>query len=151
MAVTDIRHRRIYNIQVLAAVALWLAWKVLEFACFFVPNGGSIGDFLFSPSGITGTTVANGMCAALLFGAGSLVLTVAFERLRGKFAMGGGDIKLLFAIGLFLGIEGECVAVLIGCVVSVCMALLVPRLRKDIPFGVGLALGSVAVLVWALV
>ncbi len=63
-----------------------------------------------------------------------------------KGGMGGGDIKLMAAAGLFLGWKGILVAMiagsLIGAIVSLTMIALKKKKRKDmIPFGPFLCLG----------
>ena len=60
--------------------------------------------------------------------------------------MGGGDIKLMAAAGLFLGWKGVLVAMivgsLIGAIVSLTLIAMKKKKRKDlIPFGPFLCLG----------
>lgn len=48
-----------------------------------------------------------------------LVIVVIFEKIKGVEAMGGGDIKLLFMIGLFLGWQKNLMCVLAACVIGI--------------------------------
>lgn len=62
-------------------------------------------------------------------------------------ALGGGDIKLMFALGIFLGAKGILVALflsfVIASIISVLLLLFKIKKRKDhIPFGPFLAIGS---------
>ncbi len=62
-------------------------------------------------------------------------------------ALGGGDIKLMFVLGIFLGAKGILVALPIAfalaSIISVVLLLFKIKKRKDqIPFGPFLALGS---------
>ncbi|MFR5092697.1 MAG: prepilin peptidase [Adlercreutzia equolifaciens] len=50
---------------------------------------------------------------------GLLVLTTVYELVRRKEAFGGGDIKLMAVLGLFLGLERGVVCLLAACVLSV--------------------------------
>ena len=61
--------------------------------------------------------------------------------------LGGGDIKLMFALGIFLGFKGALSALLfafiLASVVSILLLLLKIKKRKDyIPFGPFLSVGS---------
>lgn len=71
---------------------------------------------------------------------------------RGR-AMGGGDIKLVFAMGLMLGLKAMAVALLlafnVAAIVGVVMIVLRRRGRKDhIPFGPFLVGGAVAAFLY---
>jgi leader peptidase (prepilin peptidase)/N-methyltransferase len=82
--------------------------------------------------------------AALLAG-GAFFALVYFSKGR---AMGGGDIKLAFALGLLLGLKGTVVALLIAfnAAAVVGVALIIARRRKrhdHIPFGPFLVAGAI--------
>lgn len=49
-------------------------------------------------------------------GGGLLLIVLLYEKVRQKEAMGGGDIKLLFLTGLFLGWQRNILCLLIACV-----------------------------------
>ncbi len=81
--------------------------------------------------------VAIGALAAALVAGGGFYLLVAVTKGR---AMGGGDIKLAFAMGLMLGVQGTAVALLVAfnvaAVVGVVMIATKVKGRRDqIPFG----------------
>ena len=54
-----------------------------------------------------------------MLGGGLLVLTTVYELVRRKEAFGGGDIKLMAVLGLFLGLERGVICLLTACVLSV--------------------------------
>jgi prepilin signal peptidase PulO-like enzyme (type II secretory pathway) len=103
-------------------------------------------------------TLAGYLVAAVLAG-GAFYSIVFFSKGR---AMGGGDIKLAFAMGLMLGLANTAVAMLVAfdvaAVVGIVMMALKRRSRKDqIPFGPFLVGGTVvaflfgpAVVTWYL-
>jgi leader peptidase (prepilin peptidase)/N-methyltransferase len=67
--------------------------------------------------------------------------------------MGGGDVKLMFAVGVFLGfnriIYAIAIAFIAAALISVCLLALKIAGRKDhIPFGPFLALGSFIALLF---
>lgn len=82
----------------------------------------------------------------------TLVIALAYERIRGVSGFGFGDIKLLFVLAPFLGIYTALVLP-IGCFAA-CIWLLLLRLRQPInkqtkfAFGPFLAIGAVFVLYW---
>lgn len=71
-----------------------------------------------------------------------LALVLFMERCSGQDVMGGGDIKLLFVLALYLNWSELLLAILAGCLMGL---LAFARRRKDeaIPFGPFLAAGAV--------
>lgn len=130
IAVIDLRERKIYNWEIGLLVAVWVVWAAFEIVPEVSQRTGFIGAASV-PFPITGVSMVESLMAALLFGGGSLMLTLAFEFLSGCFAFGGGDIKLLFACGLFLGIEGEAIALLIACATCALCGVVVLRMRRQ--------------------
>ena len=114
-AVIDLRTLRIPNVLIVGLGALWLVWRV-ALAC-----GGMIAgtDFLTSflaPDPFKHVSFANGIIGSIALGGGLLVVTAVYEAVSKKRAMGGGDIKLLAVVGLFLGIERGIVCLFVACV-----------------------------------
>lgn len=130
IAVVDLRSRKIYNWEIGLLVAVWVVWAAFEIVPKVLQGAGFIGAASV-PFPITGVSMVESLMAALLFGGGSLMLTLAFEFLSGRFAFGGGDIKLLFACGLFLGVEGEAIALLIACATCALCGVVVSRMRRQ--------------------
>lgn len=75
------------------------------------------------------------------------------SRIAGREAMGGGDVRLMTALGLLLGPVGVLLAIGLGFVIGA-PAGIVWRLRRsaggarEFPFGPSLALASVAILLY---
>jgi len=89
--------------------------------------------------------VALGAFEAAVAAGGAFFLLVAATKGR---AMGGGDIKLAFAMGLILGVQGTAVAMLaafnVAAVVGLVMIAVRKRKRRDqIPFGPYLVGGTI--------
>lgn len=73
-----------------------------------------------------------------------LVLVLVLERLLGREAMGGGDIKLLFVLALYLGWAELFLTLLAGCVLGLLWAALTGGKKGTaMPFGPFLAAGAV--------
>jgi leader peptidase (prepilin peptidase) / N-methyltransferase len=90
-------------------------------------------------------SLADSLCG-MLFGGGIMWL---FSLIPG--AIGGGDVKLMFALGLFLGFKGVLSAMVIAfflaSIFSFVLLVLKKLGRKDvIPFGPFLALGTIVVI-----
>lgn len=90
--------------------------------------------------------------AALLsgLGTGAVFALIAWIYPRG---MGWGDVKLVAALGVYLSFPGILEAIFIACLTGIVVggALLLVRkrgLRKSIPFGPFLALGTLTVIFW---
>ena len=131
VSVIDIRSRRVPNGLALALGFLWVAWRVvLGFAGAHMGLGfraeflGPAPDVLVPPGlEIGGISFASGLLGAVVLGGGLLVLTTLYELIRRKEAFGGGDIKLMAVLGLFLGLERGVVCLLTACLLSVAYVL----------------------------
>lgn len=133
----DLRERRIPNKLVVAMVVLWLVARVLlavmAVACSVGAFGSGVqaGDAASAVSVATmrvspfGLTLGDGLVGALVLGGGSLAVSIAFERLAQRPSMGGGDIKLLAAVGLFLGWERG-----LWCLFAACLVVLVMQMAS---------------------
>lgn len=144
----DLRERRIPNKLVAAMAVLWLAVRVLLAAMAAACSAGAfgvgaqIGDAALVAS-VTmmrmipfGLTLGDGLVGALVLGGGSLVVSIAFERLAQRPSMGGGDIKLLAVVGLFLGWERG-----LWCLFAACLVVLVMQMVSRVREG-GKGIGS---------
>lgn len=78
---------------------------------------------------------------ALLVPAGLLALTLIMDKALGRESMGGGDIKLLAALALYLGWMELLLALFAGCLMGLAAALLQKKGRAPFAFGPFLAAG----------
>ena len=137
----DLRERRIPNKLVIAMVALWLAVRVLLAVMVGACSAGAFGvdaqmgnaasaasvaAMRVSPFGLT---LIDGLAGALVLGGGSLAVSLAFEHFAQRPSMGGGDIKLLAVVGLFLGWERGLWCLFAACLVVLAMQV-VSRFRE---------------------
>lgn len=82
----------------------------------------------------------------LVLGGAVLLISLFMDKVLKKESMGGGDIKLLFVLGLFLDLP-ECLLLLVfSCVLGLVMALLLRRSEKAFPFGPALSAGMLLTL-----
>ena len=78
---------------------------------YFVFEGFQLDSFVY--------LVASGFSVALPL----LLLTLLMEKIMEKEAMGGGDIKLIFVTGLYLGWESNLLMILVACMVGIVVGL----------------------------
>ena len=107
---------------------------VVRFVYYLVFEG-------FSWSGIL-QLVINGLSVSLPL----LILVLIMEKILKKEAMGGGDIKLVFVTGLYLGWQQNLFMLLVACIIGIIFAYV--QMQKEgegvaIPFGPSLAIGSI--------
>lgn len=138
----DLRERRIPNKLVVAMATLWLAARVLlavmAVACSVgafgvdaqmgnAASAASVAAMRVSPFGLT---LGDGLVGTLVLGGGSLAVSIAFEGLAQRPSMGGGDIKLLAVVGLFLGWERG-----LWCLFAACLVVLVMQMASRVREG----------------
>ena len=87
------------------------------------------------------------LLTGLCLGGGILILSLIMDKILKKDTMGGGDIKLLAVLGLFLTIP-ECLLLLIAaCVIGIVMAAVLMKVNADTAFPFGPALSIAAWIV----
>jgi prepilin signal peptidase PulO-like enzyme (type II secretory pathway) len=102
---------------------------------------------IINPSSLI-INLACGIAAFLFF----LVITLGFKLIRGKDGMGGGDIKLAFVLGLFLGFPNIILALYIAFLTAAVVGIILILWKKknlkntSLPFGPFLILGTLTCL-----
>ncbi len=87
------------------------------------------------------------LAAGLVFGALLLLVSLAMDRLLKKESLGGGDIKLLAVIGLYLGFVETLFCVVLACLLGLLQAVLTGKGRgKQFPFGPALSAAAALML-----
>ena len=87
------------------------------------------------------------VAAGLVFGAGLLLVSLAMDRLLKKESLGGGDIKLLAVIGLYLGFLPTLFALILACVLGLLQAVCTGKSRGSaFPFGPALSAAAALML-----
>ena len=133
-------------IQYMILVPMLLSAFVIDYKLQIIPNRlnltifevGVVFTFIY---GISNIAISINMVLGMLAGAGIfLLITLLGGLFYGKEAMGFGDVKLMWALGLYLGLSNIIIitilAFLIGAVLSI--ILLVSKIKKTdeyIPFG----------------
>lgn len=78
------------------------------------------------------------------------LIAVIGKRAFKKEAMGGGDIKMMAMVGAFVGWQGVFLTIFLGSVVGTLIfgPLALAGKKKEVPFGIFLALGAVVTFLW---
>ena len=92
------------------------------------------------------------LLAGVIFGGGLLLLSLLLDSLLKKDTLGGGDIKLYFVVGLYLGFAATLFSLLLACVLGLLFAFLRNRFGKaigePIPFGPSIAAAAAVMLLF---
>ena len=118
---TDIKNRRIPNAALLLAIAV----RVLFFLRM---EGVDLLEF--------GALCIDGLLVSVPLA----ILVMALDRFWNKQTMGGGDIKLVFVTGLYLGWEKNLVMLWIAAVLALVYAVL--RKKNEFAFGPAIAIAT---------
>lgn len=138
-------------LKYLVLICFLIVISLIDLECYLIPDVLLAGMLIAGipvnilARDITFLSIALGMLAP------AAVLAIVALASRG--GMGGGDIKLTGALGMFLGWPGNAVALFLGCVLAgvAGLVLVLTRIkkRKDvIPFGPFLAGGAVVNIFW---
>ena len=145
LSLVDLDTFIIPNGFVVAGIVVWVA----SFA-FFGVDMRTIGVGMLM-LGLTGNPVLavliDGLVGAFAVAGVLLALSFAFDKVVGRQSL-GGDIKLLFVVGLFLGLAASVLNLIVACVVGIVFSLATQRSRRDsddprvFPFGPSIALAT---------
>ena len=100
---------------------------------------------LASPFLMTWGGVLRNLGAGLFYGAALLGVSLVLDRVLKKDSLGGGDIKLFAAVGLYLGWTGTLFVLVLSCLLGLALAALLRR-RAGEPFPFGPAIAAAAAL-----
>ena len=77
----------------------------------------------------------DGLAGGVIVAGGTLIVVLIFEKVKGVEAMGGGDIKLLFVTGLFLGLAANVLCLILACLIGIIFGLAAGSQRSEEPTG----------------
>lgn len=87
------------------------------------------------------TEIKNSLLGAVVIGGSILVISLVMDKLLGRESMGGGDIKLLFVSGLYLGLVRGLFMLIAACIIGLLFYILGGKRNeeKQFPFGPAIA------------
>lgn len=77
-----------------------------------------------------------------------LALSLLMDKLTGRDTLGGGDLKLMAVLSLFLGPAGALLALITACVLGLLTMALLRARGRAFPFGPALCAAAVLTLLW---
>ena len=130
--------------------------SLVDLESFEIPDGclliGLLAWIVSLPLlGMTAREILSHILSGAVYGAGMLTISLLFDALLKKESMGGGDIKLIALLGLYLGFLGAYFMILAACVLGLIAAggralFLKQRFFKPIPFGPSIAMAGYIML-----
>lgn len=139
---------------ILASLLLWLSLDRLDQPDHSrLPSIGSDREPSFvpvAPAGAAAGDPAGYGDRALSVSLPLLLLSLGMDRLVGQESMGGGDIKLLFVLGLYFSWMDVLLLLLVACVMAILWAVISGQGKagRQIPFGPFLSAAWLAVVLW---
>jgi len=126
ISITDIYTQRIPDSAILFAIGFRILYFIFE-------QGFQWKELLI--------ILANGLAISFPL----LLFVLIVENVFKKELLGGGDIKLLFVTGIYLGWEQNLWVLLVACIFGCVIGLIQTRKQKDnyFPFGPSIALGAI--------
>lgn len=146
LSLVDLDTRTIPNGFIIAGIAVWLA----TFWAFGVdPGSMGLGSLMYALAGTPLSAVLiDGLLGAFVVAGALLGLSLAFDKATGRQSLGGGDVKLVFVAGLYVGLAGNVLNLILACAIGLVFAALTRRGRegtddpKAFPFGPSIALAT---------
>lgn len=130
LSLVDLESYIIPDRCLIIAAAAWVAAIPFEFEKYGTLMG--IGTHVLS---------------AFVYGGGVLALSLLMDIVLKKESLGGGDIKLIAVMGLYLGMDASLFAMLISCILGLIFVLvrkgIHPNAEDHFPFG-----PAIAVSIW---
>lgn len=146
LSLVDLDTYSIPNGFIIAGILTWVA------SCaFFEVTITSVGLGTLASSFVSSPLIAvllDGLLGAFVVAGFLLLAALVFDKIVGRQSLGGGDIKLIFMVGLFLGLAGSAFNLLVSCIVGIAFAVVTQKSRKGtddpkaFPFGPSIALAT---------
>lgn len=140
-------------LTLLLLCAILLTASLVDLESGIIPDRlilAGIGVFLifsFFEDGPVLETLGRGLFGALAVTLPLLLLVLLADKVLKRDTMGGGDIKLIFMIGLFFDWQQNLLLLIAACILGLLLALILGKARPNTQFPFGPALAGAAWLV----
>jgi leader peptidase (prepilin peptidase)/N-methyltransferase len=141
------------TLKFLLLACVLIALSLVDFEQYILPDSLVIAGILIfiimSPFNNTSflKTIFSGIAGSLAVTVPLLILVLLADKITGKETMGGGDIKLLFMVGLYFDWRLNLMLLIFACFLGLLLALLMGKAKPGTPFPFGPAIGAAAFLV----
>lgn len=126
------------SVEYMILTCILLGLSLVDLNIYEIPNRfiivGIVNWIAFLPL-IPSTIgqVKNGLLGGFLIAGSLMILSIVFDKLTGKESLGGGDIKLFFMTGLYMGMLESLFCLILSCILGIVFSLVIKKER--IPFG----------------
>lgn len=140
-------------INELGLITILFGLSLCDLKTYEIPDGfiifGILWWFFFSwIQGFSLHYYTSYLLSALIISGGVLVISLCVSKLSNKDSMGGGDIKLLFLVTLYLGLFESIFNLMLSCIIGL---LFIIFMRKEkIPFGPSISLATYISLIYGI-
>ena len=143
------------TLRYMGLAVILLGLSLVDLDTYMIPNGFIIAGIIWWAVTIPlvlspekegnlftrmGTDPLSGLIGAFLIAGGMLAMVLIFDKISGKETMGGGDIKLFFVAGLYLGTAVGFFNLILSCVTGLLFVAFMKKRR--IPFGPSISLAT---------
>lgn len=135
---------------VLACILLGLS--LVDLDSYEIPDGFIIAGILwwmvtmpFMETSVT-DQLKTGLIGGFAIGGGILLFSLLMDQILKRESMGGGDIKLFFMLGLYMGPALSLFNLIVSCFVGILLTVLLKK--REIPFGPAIAGASFISFLW---
>ena len=146
-------------LQYLIFVSILLACSFADLEGFIIPDGFIIAAIIVRAvfvllSGDIVHELVFSLLGGFAVAGGLLLLVTVFEKLIKREAMGGGDIKLIFATGLYLGWQKNVLCLFAACILGIIFGVITQKKRETqedariFPFGPSISAAAALTLLF---
>lgn len=127
----------------LAFLCCLLGLSLVDLAIQEIPDGYLVFSLIvWALAGIGHLSYYFSLLAGFVIAGSLLLLSLIMDHILKKESMGGGDIKLFFVTGCYLGFGSGLFALILSCIAG--LIFVVVWKREKIPFGPSIAIGTLA-------
>lgn len=139
------------TLEYLILFSALLAVSLIDCDTLEIPDGLhllALVDYLvFLPFTSGVEAVKDGLLGGLVLAGGMLAVSLVVGFVLRKEALGFGDVKLFFVLGLFLGLGRGLLCIFFSCIIGLFFAILPKKgKQKEFPFGPAIALAALFAL-----
>ena len=152
-AVTAVRFGAGFDtVRYMALICVLVGLSLIDLDTYEIPNGFIIAAIVIWIATVPVTSypwkeeLLYGAIGAFAIGGAILLISLLFDRMTGKESLGGGDIKLFFVAGLYLGLARGMLCIIVSCIVGLLFVALLKK--KRIPFGPSISIALMMCILW---
>ena len=126
----------------LGLVCILYGLSLCDLKTYEIPDGfillGLVWWLVFSL--ILGNNIVYGLVSGLIISGAVYLISLVMDKVLKKESMGGGDIKLLFLVGLNIGLLASVFNLILSCIFGLLLILVLKK--EKIPFGPAISLAT---------